>query len=92
MSKFHNNLQAARWLNARTDALIRAGYRSELSGKSSRLEVHHRVSLQDGGDRYSLSNLVVLTQGEHIELHRQKRDVPGAAAWRNLVKDMTNIK
>ena len=75
---------------ARRAALRRAGNRSELSGRSGRLEVHHRVKLEDGGDPYSLDNLMVLTRAEHIEIHRDDRSVPGRAAWRTLVAEIAN--
>ena len=66
----------------------RAGYRSELSGLAGRLECHHRVKLEDGGDPYSLSNVVVMTRAEHIALHRRERETPGAADWRALVREL----
>ena len=80
----------ADWAAARRAALRRAGNRSELSGRSGRLEVHHRVKLEDGGDPYSLDNLMVLTRAEHIEIHRDDRSVPGRAAWRTLVAEIAN--
>ena len=67
---------------------MRSGYRSELSGRPGRLEVHHRVRLEDGGDPYSLDNLMVVTRAEHIELHRGDRETPGRAEWRKLVEEL----
>ena len=61
---------------------------SELSGKAGRLEVHHRVRLEDGGDPYSLDNLMVLTRAEHIEIHRGDRETPGRAQWRALIREL----
>ena len=46
--------------------------------------------MREGGDPYSLDNLVVLTRAEHIEHHRREHDVPGAAEWRALVKEISN--
>ena len=90
-SRHQAALNARRWAHVRKLALRRSGYRSELSGKGGRLEVHHRVSLEDGGDPYALDNLQVLTRAEHIELHRAEvldRD-PERAAWRRFVADIS---
>ena len=89
-SRHHAKLDRRRWQAARRAALQRAGHRSELSGKAGRLEVHHRVRLEDGGDPYSLDNLMVLTRAEHIELHRDDRSTPGRAAWRSFVAEIAN--
>ena len=89
-SRHHSALDRRKWAAARRAALRRSGYRSELSGKAGRLEVHHRVRLEDGGDPYSLNNLQILTRGEHIELHRKEaldRD-PERAKWRALVAEL----
>ena len=84
-SRHHANLDRRRWRAARKAALARAGHRSELSGLAGRLEVHHRVRLEDGGDPYDPSNLIVLTRAEHIELHRREHEVPGQAEWREFM-------
>ena len=89
-SRHQAALNARRWSRVRKLALSRAGHRSELSGRAGRLEVHHRVSLEDGGDPYALDNLMVLTRAEHIDLHRAEtldRD-PERAAWRRLVVEI----
>lgn len=89
-SKHYARLDPKRWAAARRAALARAEYRSELSGKASALEVHHRVKLEDGGDPYSLDNLMVLTREEHIELHRAERSDPARDAWRELIAEIAN--
>ena len=86
MSLHHDALDRPRWERARRAALERAGYRSELSGRAGKLEVHHHVALEDGGDPYALDNLQVLTRGEHIAAHR-KPD-PERDAWRALVAEL----
>ena len=86
MSNRHRRLHARRWARIRKAALRRAGYRSERSGKAGRLEVHHKISLEDGGDPYALENLEVLLRSEHIELHR--REVEGEAQWRALIREL----
>lgn len=87
-SRHYAKLDRRRWAVARRAALRRAGYRSELSGKAGRLEVHHRVKLEDGGDPYSLDNLMVLLRAEHIPHHRDDRSTPGRAEWRVLVAEI----
>lgn len=87
-SKHYAALDSRRWAAARRAALRRAGYRSELSGLRGRLEVHHRVKLEDGGDAYDLDNLMVLTRQEHIDLHRGDRETPGRAEWRKYVDEL----
>ena len=87
-SRFHAALDRGRWSAARKAALRRAGFRSELSGLRGRLEVHHRVRLEDGGDPYALDNLMVLTRAEHIAIHRDDRATPGRAEWRALVAEL----
>ena len=89
-SKHFAKLDRRRWAAARRAALARSGYRSEFSGKASALEVHHRVSLEDGGDPYALDNLQVLTRAEHIDLHRAERSDPARDAWRELVAEIAN--
>ena len=83
-------LDRKQWAAARKAALARAGHRSELSGLASALEIHHRVPLDRGGDPYWLDNLMVLTRGEHIELHRAERSDPAREAWRELVAEIAN--
>ena len=75
----------------RKAALRRAGHRSELSGRAGRLEVHHRVRLEDGGAPYDLDNVMVLTRQEHIDLHRGEHEVPGEADWRAFVQEMSTV-
>ena len=87
-SRHYAKLHPRLWARARRTALRRAGFRSEKTGLSGRLEVHHRVKLEDGGDPYSLENLMVLTRAEHIELHRREHDVEGAAEWRKLLTEL----
>ena len=89
-SRHYAALDAKRWAAARKAALERAGHRSEKSGLASALEIHHRVSLADGGAPYDLDNLQVLTRAEHIELHRAERSDPAREAWRALVAEIAN--
>ena len=89
MSRNHVRLDRRRWAQARRAALERAGYRSELSGRPGRLDVDHRVPLDQGGDPYDLSNLQVLTRREHIEKSRRENcRVPGRVEWLDMVKSL----
>lgn len=62
------NVRLTRGFGTRKKALERAGYRSELSGMAGKLEVHHKIPLDEGGDPYAMGNLMVLTRAEHIDL------------------------
>ena len=84
-SRHHAALNQRRWQAARRAALERAGWRSERSGVAGRLEVHHIIALEDGGDPYDLGNLRVLTREEHIAEHRQQPST--VTEWRRLVGD-----
>ncbi len=81
MSQNHIKLNARRWACTRKLALKRSGFRSEISGKPGRLECHHRVPLELGGDPYSLDNIIVVTRDEHIRHHRPDDMTPGRAEW-----------
>lgn len=59
-----------------------------MTGLAGRLEVHHIVPLDQGGDPYAPDNLMVLTRGEHIEHHRCDRMTPGRAEWMALLEEL----
>lgn len=88
MSREHLKLNARLWEAARRAALDRAGFKSELSGRRGRLEVHHRVRLEDGGEPYALDNLQVLTRDEHIRLHETDHLSDEQLAWRRMLAGM----
>ena len=91
MSHHHTKLDQRRWAHVRRRALARAGWKSELSGKRGRLEVHHLRSLEEGGDLYTLDNLQVLTRAEHVEVTRQQNRrplTPEERKWQNLLAAM----
>ena len=84
-------MPSRRWARVRKLALERAGYRSELSGKAGVLEVDHIVPVSQGGARFDLDNLQVLTRGEHIAKTRRERGVkvsPARARWNALVEEL----
>ena len=90
MSRHHSRLDRRRWLHVRRLALERAGYRSELSGRAGVLEVDHVVPLHRGGGAYDLSNLQVVTRGEHIAKTRRENERPDPARdkWRAMVREL----
>ncbi|MGC9772174.1 RNA-guided endonuclease IscB [Fervidobacterium islandicum] len=61
--------------DVREYCLWRAGYKSELSGKTGILEVHHIIPRSEGGTD-TPSNLIVLTVEEHKMLHEGKIKIP----------------
>lgn len=88
MSRNHIKLHPVLWARARKAALARAGHRSEISGLAGRLEVHHRVRLEDGGAPYDLDNLLVLIRDEHIRLHEEENTTPAAREWKKMVREI----
>lgn len=58
-------------LKVREKSLKRAGYKSELSGKDGKLQIHHIVPKIKGGTD-NQSNLIVVTKDEHKSLHEGK--------------------
>lgn len=61
----------------------RAGWRCSRCKGTGRLEVHHKVALAAGGDRFALSNLEVLCRRCHFEEH--KVSDPERDAWKELI-------
>ena len=58
---------SARYQQARAAAKRRDNHRCQRCGATDNLEAHHLVALADGGDPYSLSNLVTLCARCHRE-------------------------
>jgi 5-methylcytosine-specific restriction endonuclease McrA len=54
-----------RWKRARAAARRRDGNRCQSCGAGARLEIHHILPLEQGGDPYALSNLVTLCASCH---------------------------
>jgi 5-methylcytosine-specific restriction endonuclease McrA len=70
-SKQRRIRSTARWQKARAAARERDGNRCRCCPSTERLEVHHIVSLEDGGARYDLHNLITLCSSCH---HATGRD------------------
>ena len=69
----------AAWKRRRLRILDRDGWRCVLCGAASRLEVDHKIPLQDGGLEKD-SNLRALCRSCHIARHRKPRSA-AQRAW-----------
>jgi 5-methylcytosine-specific restriction endonuclease McrA len=69
---------SARWQKARELAKQRDGGRCVSCGATEKLEAHHIVRLEDGGDAFSLSNLQTLCIRCHGDQHRGREGATGA--------------
>jgi len=74
-AKDYQNGPQKGFADVREYCLWRAGYKSELSGKTGVLEVHHIILRSEGGTD-TPSNLIVLTVEEHKMLHEGKIKIP----------------
>ena len=65
------------WERLRRRKLDAVGWRCERCGRAGKLEVHHRVSLKDGGAALpELTGLEVLCRECHWDEHGQRRRKP----------------
>ena len=91
MSLLHKRMVQSRpWARARRAALDRDNWRCTKCGRAGRLEVHHRVPLQQNPDQdpYALEGLAALCRSCHFRATAdQNRRPPGpqAAGWQDLV-------
>ena len=88
-SRFHAALDRRRWGWARSKCFEAAGWKCSRCGRRGRLECHHIVRLEAGGDAYAQSNLASLCRTCHIQEHRGDGETPGRAEWRELVSELT---
>jgi len=72
---------SARWKKARAAARQRDGNRCRHCGSTRKIEVHHVVSLAQGGDRFALSNLITLCRDCHHAGHRGDTGSTGNALY-----------
>jgi 5-methylcytosine-specific restriction protein A len=61
------------WRDARALTKRRDNYQCVECGRRDELEVHHVVSLRNGGDEYNLDNLVTLCRTHHRFLRRRQK-------------------
>ena len=89
MSLHHRQLDQRRWGLVRRAVFERDGYRCVVCGRAGRLEGHHLVALEDGGDPYSLDNVETLCRDCHIAAHRRPLTA-AEQAWRALVDELVD--
>ena len=95
MSRNHARLDRRRAAAARWIVLNRDGWRCQEKGcgRAGRLEVHHRVSLEAGGEPYALGNLTTRCRPCHFKLTAAERIAklpPDVQAWRNRLNSPTS--
>ena len=86
MSHNHVRLTGARWRRLRRRCLDRDNWRCVKCESPARLEMHHKRSLADGGDPWSLDNVAMLCASCHIDAHRTVPD-PERAKWMRLLQE-----
>ena len=92
MNVERNIVRGRHWRVVRKRVLERDGYRCRKCGKAGRLEVHHVVSVYDGGRPFHDDNLITLCRGCHVEIHGQryrggKAGTPtDVKAWREYLR------
>ena len=88
MSRRHRSLDARRWALVRRLVFDRDGWRCRACNRAGRLEVHHRVALEDGGEPYALGNLCALCRPCHFAATAaaQAEKLPAEVrAWREWI-------
>ena len=79
----HLRLPRRRWERVRLFILNRDGWRCVKCAKASRLEVHHKIALENGGTN-DPSNLTTLCQWDHVLHHRLERIGKDRTEWRRF--------
>jgi len=75
------------WESVRDAAIVRARRRCERCGRRGRLEVHHRVPVEEAPKRrFDPTNLEVLCRDCHIGHHRKDAMTPERAEWHDFVR------
>lgn len=70
-SKQRRSRGTANWKTAREAARERDGNQCRKCNATKDLEVHHLIPISEGGDRYSLTNLITLCNHCHHNTHRE---------------------
>ena len=68
--------------------LDRCGWRCSKCGRAGRLELHHKLPVEDGGDD-SEANLIPLCRPCHFAEHK-RRPGPDRRAWRAEIANRLN--
>ena len=78
-----------KWVKVRLKVLDRDNWACVTCGKSGKLEVDHRISLDVAPERmYDLDNLQTLCRGCHIRKHGGQDTPREVLEWRRYLKDM----
>ena len=79
-----------KWARVRLKVLDRDGWKCTTCSKSGRLEVDHRVSMDDGGDIYAMDNLQTLCRSCHILKHSGtvRKKTSEVQDWQRYLKAM----
>ena len=85
MSRNHRRLRG--WERFRRRLLDVRGWRCERCAGAGKLELHHKIPLEHGGQAFGKSNVEVLCRSCHIEHHRPDAG-PGVAAWKKLLDEI----
>ena len=81
-----NRPNKQRWDTVRLLVLDRDAWTCTACGKAGRLEVDHRIPLEDAPDRmYDLTNLQTLCRGCHILKHGGRGPSPEVQEWRRYL-------
>lgn len=86
-SRHYAAMNRAKWKAARREAFERDAFRCVRCGNAGRLEAHHRIPLEEGGDPYALENLETLCRACHIRAHRRPL-TPEQEAWRAYLGEL----
>ena len=82
-----------RWRAVRLLALDRDGWACVKCGRAGRLEVDHRIALEDGGAVFDLGNLQSLCTDCHFEKSQEERrggpTPPEVLEWRRYLASVT---
>lgn len=94
MSRHHHALNAKRWSATRWVVLTRDSFRCQAilpDGsrclRSSRLECHHRVAIEHGGDPYDLDNAVTYCRRCHLLHHQAEKRPEAVREWDRLMRE-----
>ena len=87
-SRHHARLHKGKWERFRKEIFERDGWRCVKCGGAGRLECHHRVRLEHGGDPYDPANCEALCRDCHIREHHPPD--PEREAWRELVQELVD--
>ena len=86
MSEHHRRTGRGHWAQIRRRALERDGRRCRECGKAGRLEVHHALPLERGGNN-DMANLLTLCRDCHLRAHRRPA-TPAQSEWDRMVAEL----